>query len=178
HGVADPGARAFAADARHDVLELLPVLTALDGIEIGADQFDPVLLQYAALVQRDRSVQRGLPAEGGQQGVGTLLLDNLFDELRGDRLDIGRIREFRVGHDGRRIGVHQRNPQTLRTQDPAGLGARVVELARLADDDRARSDDQNMFEIGTARHQAPFIRPANRSNKYAASWGPAAASGW
>ncbi len=67
--MADAGARALAADLLHDVLEHLAVLTALDGVEVGTDQLDAVLLQRPAVVQRDRGVQRGLPAEGGEHGV-------------------------------------------------------------------------------------------------------------
>ena len=55
-----------AADRLHDLLELQPVLAALDGLDVGADQLDAVALQHAVLVQRDRGVQRGLPAQGGQ----------------------------------------------------------------------------------------------------------------
>ena len=50
----------------HDLLELQPVLAALDRVDVGADQLDAVALQHAVLVQRDGGVQRGLPAEGGQ----------------------------------------------------------------------------------------------------------------
>ena len=66
-------------------LKLLPVLAALDGLEVGADQFDAVFLEHAVLVERDRGVQRGLAAEGGQQRVDLvaalgLLGDHLLDE--------------------------------------------------------------------------------------------------
>jgi hypothetical protein len=83
----------FAADLGDDVLEDLPVLAALDGVEVGADQLDAVALQHPVLVQGHRGVQRGLPAEGGQQRVDRgrwlLLRDDLLDEGRGDRLDVG-----------------------------------------------------------------------------------------
>ena len=47
----------------------------------------PYLLQHPVLVQRDRGVQRGLPAQGRQQRVDLvaalgLLGDHLLDELR------------------------------------------------------------------------------------------------
>ena len=87
HRETDSGAGGFAADLGDDVLELLPVLAALDGLEVGADQLDAVALQHAVLVQRDGRVQRGLPAEGGQQRVDLvaalgLLGDHLLDERR------------------------------------------------------------------------------------------------
>ena len=146
---------------------------------------DAVALQHAVLVQRDGGVQRGLPAEGGQQRVDLvaalgLLGDDLLDERRGDRLDVGVVGELRVGHDRRRVGVDQADLQALGAQHPAGLGARVVELAGLPDDDRPGADDQDVVEVGTTRHYSPSpaIRSTNWSNRYSASCGPAAASGW
>ena len=75
----------LAADLGDDVLEPLPVLAALNGLEVGADQFDAVAFQHAVLVERDGGVQRGLPAEGGQQRVDLvaalgLLGDDALDE--------------------------------------------------------------------------------------------------
>ena len=68
----DAGLRRLATDFGDDVLELLPVLAALDGLEVGADQLDAVAVQDAVLVQGDGGVQRGLSAEGGQHGVDRL----------------------------------------------------------------------------------------------------------
>ena len=65
-----PRARRLGADRADDVLEQLPVLAAVDRVDVGADQLDAVLLEHAVLVQRHRDVERGLPAEGGQQRVG------------------------------------------------------------------------------------------------------------
>ena len=58
-----------AADAADDLLELLAILAALDRVDVGADQLDAVLLEHARLVQRDREVERGLPAERRQDRV-------------------------------------------------------------------------------------------------------------
>ena len=52
--------------------ELLPVLAALDGLEVGADQFDAVTFQRAGSRTGHGGVQRRLAAEGGQQGVDRL----------------------------------------------------------------------------------------------------------
>jgi hypothetical protein len=88
---ADPRARGVGADRPHDVLEHLPVLAAVDRVDVGADEPDAVPLQHAVLVQADGDVERGLPAEGGQQRVGALLGDDLLDELRRQRLDVGGV---------------------------------------------------------------------------------------
>ena len=141
-----------------DLLELQPVLAALDGLDVGADQLDAVALEHPALVQRDRGVQRGLAAQRGQDRVRALGGDHLLHELRGDRLDVGGVGELRVGHDRRRVGVDQRDADALVAQHPAGLGAGVVELAGLPDDDRPGADHHDVLDVLAAGHQlAPIV---------------------
>ena len=70
------------ADLDHRLLELLAVLGLVDDLGVGADHLDAVLLQHAVLVQVHRDVQAGLAAEGGQQGVGPLRLDDLARRSR------------------------------------------------------------------------------------------------
>ena len=94
------------------------------------------------------------PPMVGQQRVGPLLLDDLGDDLGRDRLDIGCIRQLRVRHDGGRIGVDQDDAVALGLQRLAGLGAGIVELAGLPDDDGARADDEDGFDVCALRHEA------------------------
>ena len=68
-------------------------------------------------------VEAGLPAEGGQQGVGPFLLDDLGDDFPGDRLDVGAVGRLRVGHDGGGVGVDQDDRVAFFAQGLAGLGA-------------------------------------------------------
>ena len=154
HRVADRAAGHLAAEVLDDLLEDLAVLAAVDRLDRGADQLHAVLLQDAGRVERHRGVERGLAAQRREQRVGPLLLDHLLDELRGDRLDVGRVGELRVGHDRGRVGVDQDHADALGHQHPAGLGAGVVELAGLADDDRPRADDQDGLDVVALRHQA------------------------
>ena len=112
HGETHAGACGFAADLRDDVLEPLPVLAALNGLEVGADQLDPVAVQRPVLIERDGGVQRSLAAQRRKQRVDLvaalgLLGDDALDECGGDRLDVGVVGELGVGHDGRRVGVDQ-----------------------------------------------------------------------
>src|SRR5207237_10919316 len=54
--------------------------------------------------------------------------------------DVG---DARVGHDRRRIRVHEDGLDALLAQRAAGLRARVVELRGLADEDWAAPDDED-----------------------------------
>ena len=142
---------------------------------------------HSPLGQGHREVQRGLPAERGKHGVGTLALDDLGEHIGRQRLDVGAIGELWVGHDRRRVRVREHNPIALVTQHPAGLGSRVIELAGLPDDDWPTADDEDRLEIGrdAASAHAP-TRPRAARHEGAevieeiarASCGPGPASGW
>jgi hypothetical protein len=117
------------ADAGHGLAEELAVLGHFDGLALGPDQLDAVLVEHAHVRERERRVERRLAAHGGQERVGAFLGDDLGDDLRRDGLDVGGVRELRVGHDGRGVGVDQDDAVALLAQRLAGLGAGIVELA-------------------------------------------------
>ncbi len=158
-GVGERRARRLEPDLRHRLAEQLAVLGLVDRLGGGADHLDAELLEHAHAAQRQRAVERGLPAHGRQQRVGPLLLDDLGDDLRRDRLDIGGVGQIRIGHDRRRIGIDQDDPVALVLQRLAGLGAGIVELAGLADDDRAGADDQDRL---ICRFVSASARPSRR----------------
>jgi len=84
--------------------------------------------------------------------VEALLGDDRLDHVRGDRLDVGGVGEPGVGHDRGGVGVDQHHAQALLAQHPAGLGARVVELRRLPDDDRPRPDQEDGPDVSALGH--------------------------
>ena len=155
------------ADLLHRLAEKLAVLRLVDGVGAGADHLDAEPVQHAVAMQGQRGVERRLPAHGRQQrhspGCRPLALDHLGHDFRRDRLDIGRVRQFRIGHDRRRIGIHQDDPVSFGAQRLARLGAGIVEFASLADDDRAGADDQNRFDVGAFGHQ--FLQMVLRAYK-------------
>ena len=112
----------------------------------------PYFVQHAVLVQVHRRVERGLAAERRQEGVRAFLGDDLLDHLPGDRLDVRPVGHARVGHDRGRVAVHEDDGVPLLAEGLARLGAGVVELARLADHDRAGPDEQDLFQVGALRH--------------------------
>ena len=149
----DAALRHVEADLAHRVLEQLPILGDLDRLDRGADQLDVVLVERAGGREIHREVQRRLAADGRQQRVGTLALDDRGEHFRRERLDVGAVGQLRVGHDRRRVAVDEDHLEPLGAQRLARLAARVVELARLADDDRAGADDEDAFQIGSAWHR-------------------------
>ncbi|MPM37476.1 hypothetical protein SDC9_84093 [bioreactor metagenome] len=146
------GTRQFETDAAHGLLEALAVFGAVDRLGRGADQFDLIALQDAALVELHRQIESGLAAQRGQQRVGAFAADDFMDDVDGQRFDIGSIREFRVGHDGRRVAVDQHHFEPFFFQHFAGLDAGIVEFATLADDDRTRADQHDFPDICTLGH--------------------------
>ncbi len=128
--------RHLKADARHGFAEELAVLAHLDGRKLGADEFNAVLLQHARLGKRHGAVEPRLSAESRQQRIGALDRDDLLHEFGGHGLDVRAVSELRVRHDRGRVAIHEDDLEAILPKNLARLGARVIELARLADDDR------------------------------------------
>ena len=134
------------SDLEHDLLKEGAVFPTFDSLSIGSDKAYVVLLQDSAMKKLHCGIQGGLSSKGRQQGVGLLPLDDLRDDLRGDRFDVGPVGKLRIGHDCRRIGVHQHHLVSLFCQGLAGLDPRVIELTSLTNDDRAGSDQENFMD--------------------------------
>ena len=75
----------------------------------GAYQLHVVLGQHPTLRQSYGHVQRRLSAHRRQERIRSFAFDDAFHHFQGDRLDIGAIGQFGVGHDRRRIAVDQDN---------------------------------------------------------------------
>jgi carbamoyl-phosphate synthase large subunit len=119
------------------------------------DALLPTLGGQTALNLAMELVEAGVLEE---HGVGPLALDDRRQHLPRERFDVGGIGEVRVGHDRRRVRVGEDDAVPLFAQDATGLGAGVVELAGLTDDDRAGADDEDRVEVGALGHQrAPFL---------------------
>ena len=110
------------ADLGHGRPEQAPVLRGGDGGGVGADHLHAVTLENPGLVQLHGQVEPGLAAEGRQEGVWAFAGDDRLQDLGDERLDVGAVGDFRVGHDRRRVGVDQHDPVTLRRQAPGTPG--------------------------------------------------------
>jgi len=151
-GVGDHRGGAAEADFIHGLAKFSTVLGLVNNLVVGPDHFDSEFFEDLLLVEVGGYVEGGLPAQGCQKSVGPLLLDDFGDELRGDGLDVGDIGQLRIRHDGRRIGVDENDSEPLRFQGSHGLRAGIVELTGLADDNRARPDDEDAFQVVSFGH--------------------------
>jgi len=148
--------RHVGADFLHRVAELQAVFGERDRLDRGANQLDAVLLQRAQLRQRNREVQRGLAADGRQHGIRALALDDFLEHVRRQRLDVGPIRNLRIGHDRRRIAVDEDDFEPFGAERFARLGSRIVELAGLSDHNRPRANHEHTFDVSPLGHYARF----------------------
>ena len=137
------------------------------------------MVEHARLRQLHGEVQARLPADGRQQRVGPLLRDDGRQHFDRQRLNIGRVGDLGVGHDRGRVRIDQHDAVTLVAQHLARLRARIVELGRLPDDNRAGADDENGMEVSATRHigQRLFTNRMNSPNKSSESCGPGEDSG-
>ena len=94
--------RHVEADFAHRIFEQEAIFRFLDGVDLGADQFDAVLVEHARLSELNREVEAGLAADGGEQRIRTLLADHFGGECNAQWLDIGAVSELRIRHDRRR----------------------------------------------------------------------------
>ena len=164
-GVRDPRLGHVQTGAEHRLFEPAPVFGGADRVERRAEHADAEPVELSRFGERHADVQRGLAAERRQQRVRLLALEDLQHRRRGQRLDVGPIGERRVGHDRRWVGVHEGDLEPLGAKHLARLRARVVELARLADHDRARADHQDPLDVLAPRHQPSPICARNSSNR-------------
>jgi len=135
--------RDFQANLDHGQLEPLAVLGRGNRFRVGADELNPMGIEYASFDRLHCQVERRLATKRWQQSIWLLDLDDLRQNLKGQRLDIGGVGELGVGHNCCRIRVSQDDPVTLFSQHPACLRTRVVKLTRLTNDDRARTNEQD-----------------------------------
>ena len=136
----------------HRLLEQLAVLGAVDGLRLAGQQADAGAVQITGTGQLHGQVQAHLAAEVGQHGVRLFDVQDALHDFQRHGLDVNMVGHVRVGHDGCGVGVEQNGLNALCFQGAAGLGAGVVELRGLTDDDGAGANDQHFFDSGVLRH--------------------------
>ena len=104
-------------------------------------------------MQSHGNVEGGLSAHGGKQRVGPFFFDDQCHPFGGDRLHVGTVRHLGVGHDCGWVRVYQHHLVSLFLQGLHRLGAGIVELGTLPNDDGPGPQQQDFFEISSFRHR-------------------------
>ena len=123
--------------------EEVAVFGVHDGFDGGAEDADAVLLEDARLVEFGAAVQGRLPAEGQEDAVRALTLDDARDEVWGDGEEVDLVGDAFRGLDGGDVGVDQHGLDAFFAQGFQCLRAGVVELAGLPDFECARPEDEH-----------------------------------
>ena len=92
-------------------------------------------------MQIQRAIQRSLAAHGWENRVWAFFFDNALNDLPSDWFDVRNVSHVRVGHDGSWIAVDQNDFVALFAQRFTRLRARVIELARLTNNDGTSADN-------------------------------------
>ena len=149
----DAAPRRGEADPHHRLGELRAVLGHADGALVGADQLDAVLLERAVRHQRHRHVERGLAAHRRAAARRGVRARSPSPPTRGSPARC-RSRSASSGSvmivAGLEFTRMTRYPSSL--QRAHRLGAGVVELGALPDDDRAGADEENRGDVSALGH--------------------------
>ena len=106
-GLDDRDSRHRLADARDQRPEAAPIFRRAYGRQRRAEHADAVPVEHAGVVERDRQVQAGLPAERREEGIRTMLLDHTGHELQRERAEDHRPANVGIGHHRRRVRVDE-----------------------------------------------------------------------
>ena len=133
----------FQTDAIHRFAEQFAIFGHFNGVAFCANHFNAVFVQHAHFLKRERGVQTRLTAHRWQQCVGALFLDDFGNHFWCDGFDIGGIRQTRVCHNRRWVGIDQHHAIPLFSQRFTRLGARIIEFTGLANNDRTCADNHD-----------------------------------
>ena len=150
-------------DPVEQVAERLAVLGHPDRLQGRAEEPDRMAFEDARVGHGDGEIERGLAAEAGEQAVRALLRDHRFDRFDREWLEVDDVRHGWVGHDRGRVGVDEDRPDPLGTKGAAGLGAGVVELRGLPDDDGAGAEDQHRGRLAGRADDGRRARDGHRA---------------
>ena len=81
-----------------------------------------------------------------------MLLEDLLYALDGERLQVHVVGRDRIGHDGGRVAVDQRDLNAFVAERAGRLTAAVIEFAGLADDDGSAADELDGLDGGVFGH--------------------------
>ena len=147
NGIGHLAAGHFNSQGIHGLFELNAVFPALNGVNLNADHLDIVFIQNAEFREFGAKVEARLSPQVGKQGIGALFFNDLAEPLGVQGLNVGHVGGFRVGHNGRGIGIDQNNFVAELFQRLAGLSAGIVKFAGLSNDNWPGADYHYLMDV-------------------------------
>ena len=144
HGLALDGLHVDFIQSFH---EEFAVFRVDDGLHGGAEHLHVVLLEHACLIEGDATVQGRLSAEGQHDAVRTFLCDDLLHEVRRHGEEIDLVGHAFRGLHGGDVGIDEDGLDALFLQGFEGLRTGVVKLARLANLQCARAEQEHLLYV-------------------------------
>ena len=133
------------------LLEAFPVLGQVDAVRRRADDGD------AGPLQRQRELQRRLPAELDDDPVGALLRGDVEHVFQRQRFEVELVRGVVVGAHGLRIAVDHQGLEAVLLQGERRVHAAIVELDALADAVGAAAEDHDLLAVAAPGLLGPFV---------------------
>ena len=99
-----------------------------------------------------------LTTHGWKNSVRFFFGYDLFDGLWCQIHQVNLVGRHRVGHDGGRIRVDKDYLVSFRTQRSGCLATRIIEFARLSNNDGPRADQKNLLDVCAFWHEETTIR--------------------
>ena len=148
-------------DFAHQLAKSLSVFRDVDGLRVHTNHAHVVLLPNAHLFALNGEVQRCLTAHCWKHRIDVgVLFENGDDRLGLEWLEVNVVRDDRIGHDGRGVGIDQGDFDALFLKAARSLASRVVKFARLSNDNRSASNDEDRLDAVVFGHfffiRAPF----------------------
>ena len=112
------------------LVKTLSVLRHVDSVVGGAEDINVVLAEELC------QLNSGLSAEGDNNAVGILGLDDTHNVLSGERLKVKSVGGVEVGGNGLGVVVYDNNVEARLLERPYAVYGSVVELDTLTDTDR------------------------------------------
>ena len=145
----------------HKLTECLAVLRDFNGLGVDPNHAHSMFFPNPHLLALDGEVQSRLPPHGGQHRINVMLLEDFDNRLWLQGLQVHVVGHHRIGHDGRRIAVDERDFDALLPKASGSLASRIVEFTGLSNDNRSASNDEDRFDAVVFGHfffiRAPFF---------------------
>ena len=168
--ICDEPTTALDVTIQAKILEQLTIFRALNAVAFCAEQLRTAFFENPFLFQLHREIQPRLAADARQNRVGTLVADDLGDIFERQRLHVDFVRDARIGHNRRGVGVAQDDLVPFLFERQTRLRARVIEFRRLTDNDRPRAYDKYLMNIRSFRHDSipKVARPSCKNSALSA----------